>query len=296
MLAAINPVPPPYPGGNFSVGTGAILQTRQSTPTVAPQDGELPDEEPYLLAQILAASQSPAARAPDLVVLDMGINDTEIWNLVLPGKDVNAVVQRALSLAPRANFVMGSIAAAFPGAKVLVTGYYPVVSRLSHAAEIFQFTLRVIDAITGADITIPPSLQALVTAAQDVGAASGPLLDAVIVPGLADRSTRWTAAMHSVLNDAVQGFNAAGGTAAFVDPSFQPQHAVFAPESLLWPFRNGNPTDPMAPIRQNLCTTLGITGFDALIAECASMGHPGPLGAQRYADAMIAQARAIDVF
>jgi lysophospholipase L1-like esterase len=295
ILAAINPEPPPFPGGDFFVGDGAIAQTRPSTPTVFPADGEIPDEEPYLLAQILAAGRLLGEDPVDLVLVDMGINDTEIWNLFLPGKSTKAVVRRARSLAPRARFALDGIRKTFPRAKVLVTGYYPVVSSQTDADEVFQFTRRVIDAAIDAELEVPGPLLHVVAANENL-AGRGEVFDRLFVPDLAERCNRWTDAMHTLLRQAVDWLNASGGVAAFVDPGFQPQHAIFAPESLLWPFEKGNPQDPMADLRRRVCDEKGIAGFDRLVAECASLGHPSPLGARRYAEALIAQARAIGVF
>jgi lysophospholipase L1-like esterase len=296
LLAAINPEPPPFPGGDFSVGKGAIDQTRASSPTVAPEDGEMPDEEPYLLAQILAAGRLLADQPVDLVLVDMGINDTEIYNLVLPGKSTNAVVRRATSLATRVRFALASIGATFPGAKLLVTGYYPVVSAQTDADEIFQFTRRVIDAVLGAELDIPLGMSRAVAQAERIGQGAGELFDGLFVPELADRCLQWTEATNAMLRQAVADFSAGGRVAAFVDPDFKPEDAIFAPQSLLWAFENGNPTDPMADVRRNLCDARGIVGFERLAAECASLGHPSPEGARRYADAAIGQARGMGLF
>jgi lysophospholipase L1-like esterase len=289
VLAAINPFPPPFPG-SFAVGDGAIALTRPSTPTTVPT-GEIPDEEPYLLAQILAAGADLAAAPPDLVVLDMGINDTEIYNLVVPGKSTEALIRRASSLAPRVRFALSRVRGTFPRAKVLLTGYYAVVSERTEADELLQFSQRVLDAALRAAVPIPEPLQLA------LDAAFGHAFDD-LVPGLARHSRAWQEATHEVLSQAVLEINAglADPVAAFVDPDFRPEHALLAPESLLWPFVDGQPTDPMAGVRRDFCVRKGIVGFDALVVECASMGHPGPLGARRYADKMIAAARTLRLF
>ena len=296
ILAAINPEPPPFPAGDFSVGDGAIDLTRESSPTVSPDDGEMPDEEPYLLAQILDAGRRLADEPVDLVLVDMGINDTEVYNLVLPGKSTAAVVRRATSLAPRVRFALGKIGATFPSAKVLVTGYYPVVSTQTDADEIFQFTKRVIDAVTGAQLDVPNSMLSIFRELEKLGDAAGELFDRLVVPALADRCTKWTDAIHAMLRQEVATFSSGGQVAAFVDPRFGPENAAFAPQTLLWPFKDGEPTDPMADVRRRVSDARGLVGFDRLQAECASLGHPSPSGARAYADAAIADARALGVF
>ena len=52
----------------------------------------------------------------------------------------------------------------------------------------------------------------------------------------------------------------------------------------------GVATDPLLPVRQAWCRTRGITGFQQLVIEAASLGHPDPAGAQKFANAVIAVA------
>src|SRR5205823_4983169 len=47
-----------------------------------------------------------------------------------------------LSVEPRMTFALARIGAAFPDAKVIVTGYYPVVSELTRVRELLQFAGR----------------------------------------------------------------------------------------------------------------------------------------------------------
>ncbi len=138
-------------------GDAAIRRSRACEPTPALRDasGEIPDEEPYLLRQILDARALLPNTAIDLVVVDMGINDTEIFNLVLPGKSLAAVVERVRSLAPRVRYALEKLGSTFPGARVLVTGYYPLVSKESDLSEVFQFANAVVDAALEEDVRVP---------------------------------------------------------------------------------------------------------------------------------------------
>jgi hypothetical protein len=293
VLAALDPDPPRFPP--ILPGDPAVLRTRpcERTPPLRDAIGEIPDEEPYLLRQILDARTMLSDVFIDLVVVDMGINDTEIFNLVLPGKSLAAVVARARSLAPRVRHVLDKIGATFPGAKILVTGYYPIVSKESDLSEVFQFASAVVDAALREDVDVPwlgrlaqhPFLRRI---EHDVAV--------LFSRDLASRSAAWTAAMHEVLQAAVAAFDGGRGIAAFVDPEFRPEHAIFAPDSLLWPFVDGQPQDPMAAKREQWCVDNGVTGFERLAVERASLGHPGPAGALRYADALFAHATALGLF
>ncbi len=113
---------------------------------------------------------------------------------------------------------------------------------------------------------------------------------------LADRCTAWRDAMHAVLADAVKVFDAGRGVAAFVDPDFQAEHALFAPQSLLWRFVDGRPTDPKADDRRRWCDDTGTEGFERLLVESASLGHPSREGAERYGRALVAQAQQLGLF
>jgi hypothetical protein len=114
---------------------------------------------------------------------------------------------------------------------------------------------------------------------------------------LAARCADWRDAMHEVLRDAVASFDGDRGKAAFVDPDFQPEHAIFVPgTTLLWPFRDGHPTDPRASERVRWCDETGTKGFDRLVVVSATLGHPSPAGAERYGQALIDGAEKIGLF
>jgi hypothetical protein len=306
ILAAINPVPPPFPG-SFPITHAAIAGAAASAATEAERDaiGEIPSDAPFLLRQILDAKISLAGTEVDLVLVDGGINDTEIYNLVLPGKDLAAVVARAQSLLPRICFALTKVGEAFPKAKILLTGYYPVVSRQSRLLGVLQFAKRVAEAAVQEGVQdlaklVPllehpfePALQK-----QDVSFAELSPQDPLgaLAGDLANRCAAWTMAMHSVLRQAAAIQDSTGRLAAFVDPQFGPETAIFAPTSLLWRFKDGQPTDPLAGARKRFCDANGIEGFRRLLVECASLGHPAPAGAKKYAAAVIAQARSLGVF
>jgi lysophospholipase L1-like esterase len=294
VLAALNPSPPVFP--TVLPGDKAVLWTRGSQNTQAERDqvGEIPSEDPYLLRQILDARDTVGPLGPvDLVVVDMGINDTAVYDLVLPGKHKGAVVARARSLAPRVRFTLDRIRAAFPDARVLVTGYYAVVSRKTDLTQLTQFIDRVIDAAAREHVHVPwlPRLATVPV----VGRAVHDVF-ALVDQDLAARCADWRDAMHDVLRTAVARLDGGRNMAAFVDPVFQPEHALFAPETLLWPFVNGHPTDPRAGERRAWCDATGTEGFDRLVVECASLGHPSPAGAERYGQALMDAAEKIGLF
>ncbi|WP_438021657.1 hypothetical protein WMF18_30160 [Sorangium sp. So ce315] len=297
VIAAIDPTPPPFTK-TFDVGDRAIGMTRPCGKTQASRDaiGEVPDEEPYLLRQILDATEELRGTRIDLVLVDAGINDTEVYNLVLPGKSAESVVARGSSVQPRLEFALRNIGASFPDAKVIVTGYYSVVSEQTRARELVQFVRRVAWAAIESGARAGQALHAFAQDAAFLTLGDDPetqlkgldLRDPLAFPvrNLAARCRDWTTAMHQAIRDAVRRFNDGRNVAAFADPEFGPEHAVFTDQTLLWQFRHGEPQDPKAMMRASYCEQVGIHGFDRLVIECASMGHPNPEGARRYGDAI----------
>jgi len=319
IIAIADPTPPQFPL-RLPKEDGAILQTRACAATQQERDaiGEIPDEEPYSLRQILDAGQAIGVEA-DLVLFDAGINDTEVYNLVLPGKDSSAVVKRGRSIEPRVEFCLRKIGELFPKAAVLVTGYYPVVTLQTDLFELLQFTARVVGAAAEEGIQLAGRLAELRDLpALDLSVLSGgmflgsiPAADSVagrllpaglnplrpLLRSLAGRSAEWTANVHVALQNATTTYaKDTGRVAGFVDPRFGSEHGLFAPHSMLWAFKRGQPTDPLAQARRDFCKKNGIVGFDRLLKESASLGHPNPAGAKRYADALITEARKLKIF
>jgi hypothetical protein len=100
---------------------------------------------------------------------------------------------------------------------------------------------------------------------------------------------------------AIQDADAATGATgriALADPGFGPANALFATQPLLWGLTANRvqpeaanqgltlfPEDPLASLRSALC--IHGSASDPLLCLYASVGHPNPAGAQRYAAAII---------
>ena len=95
--------------------------------------------------------------------------------------------------------------------------------------------------------------------------------------------------------------------AAFADPDFGPENAVFGPDRWLWSMTDDSPMfagvevdfelfpeDPLAGFRASACPEIdGIYGL--VICLYVSVGHPNPAGARAYADAVITELRELGV-
>lgn len=291
ILAELNPDPPRVPAD--VPDDDKVLWAAASLPTEELRDpvGEIPNDQPYLFRQIVDArlELGPEKRV-DLVVVDMGINDTAVFDLVVPGKNKHAVVERAKSLEPRIRGVLSNIRRAFPTAKILVTGYYPVVSDQSDLDKIKPFVSLVVDRALEERANVPFWEKiAKIPLVRDLEHALFKLLD----KDLATRNDAWANAMNDLLRDEVAAFTAIHGkaTAAFVDPGFGPDNAIFAPKTLLWDFDGTTPKDRRLQHRKDWCAVFGLTGFEQLVVECASMGHPSEDGARRYYERLVEVAR-----
>jgi hypothetical protein len=283
-LAVWPPRFPPLPHLDYSK-----VQPCEPTETLRDGVGEIPNDQPYILRQIFDAATTLQGKQIDLVVVDMGINDMTVYDLVLPGKSERAVVKRARSLKPYVKKVLEEIGDSFPNAKVLVTGYYAIVSKESNLSAILQFANDLVQLVPF--IHFPWSV---IYATSRVTEPAFKLIG----QGLASRDAAWRDAMHDVLRTAVSVFNAKRGVgvAEFVDPDFLPQHSVFTSKSLLWQYRKGKAPDPRAQDRIDWCNKNKIEGFDRLIIESASLGHPSPKGAERYAGKLIEAAGRLGIF
>lgn len=305
LAAAIASSPPKF-RETFHVSAAAVAREPACPASAADRDrmGEIPDEKPYLLRQILDASANDP-NSIDLVLFDAGINDTEVYNLVVPGKSAAAVAARARSSQARIDFAARSIVHAFPNARLIMTGYYSVVSLQTDASQLFQFTMKVVKAALEEGMSLFDLRRILPHKQLDVGLKAHELdkvewLNPVdlVRDEAAAVCEAWTEAMHIALRAVVDGLNATWpNRAAFVDPGFGPENAVFTgPSSLLWQFHHGEPQDDKVDDRKQYCVAKDKRGFDRLVIECASMGHPNRAGAKRYADRIVAAAKRLGLF
>jgi len=242
--------------------------------------GEVPCSWPWIRRQVtiarddLASQQGIAREWVDLVLLDGGINDVGVTTVLDPNPfgPIDAQAIRGLAI-QRCGDAMRSLLPQvrniFPNAKILVTGYFPIVSEES-------------------DLT-----------------AIGALLAVLFTPGafllgyplrnrLAQQSSAWYEASNAQLKLAVAGINQKQGDimyhthpAAFAQIPWGPRNSYACPDSYLWLV--GVPVDEVWDSRQAACRAAGV----GLRPTCrdAKMGHPNPAGANVYASACIAHLR-----
>ncbi len=217
--------------------SGAVISA-QALDGSACFTGEVPDDAPSITAQAWwAAGAAPLswpdasgppsvpARDIDLVLVDGGINDVGVSNILFPppiGPDPAALSsETARCCGDRMRGLLMDVARLFPNARVVVGGYYPIVTAESDPHQ------------------IPELITVLGLATAGLGA--GALLlgfggEAVLHPKMIARSKQFydqsTAAIRGAIAQVNQGFRK---DFRFADPMFGPRNAFAAPDSWLWP-------------------------------------------------------------
>ncbi|MEQ1509036.1 MAG: IPT/TIG domain-containing protein [Sphingopyxis sp.] len=268
-------------GSDFACGaSGTIFDVAQ--PGVAQNlEGEKNCGATSVAGQIAQwAAIDPAVRARvNLVLIDGGINDIGVTKILDPfglDSDLQALTIAKCSL-------MGSqilsptdpatsVSALFPNARIIVIGYYPIVSAQSDLLAVLGLLLG-LHLVSG----MPGGL---------FGSAAVALGSEAIRQRLIYRSSLFANTANSTLLANVSACN--DPRIRFVMPNWTPANAVFAPQAYL--FGQIPAADPVASERGVLCGTACLNDGQrpsGLTCPMASIGHPNAAGARAYADAII---------
>jgi hypothetical protein len=233
-----------------------------------PADGEVPVPLPTIHDQCLNFTDSP--KTIDLVLLNGGINDVDIrtiLNPLVPPPIVSALIQKSCHDAMLD--LLGTVAARFSNAaaRIIVTGYYPILSDQSDPPSVLDFL--------GIHGIAPP-----------------PFLDTDVVLGaVIARCLQFFEQSTAALQQAVA--DAGDARVAYVDAGFTAANSVFAPNALLWGLNDDlelSPVDAVVDQRHRSCDA-AFEEIQVLEREqCyrASAGHPNPAGARQFANQILA--------
>jgi len=183
-------------------------------------DGEVSRGVPSVNGQIDNALRSYADPAKvDLVLVDGCINDLDARRLLNAANAPAGIVELAQQkCGPPVEALLNRIAASFPNAHVIVTGYYPILSEQT-ANDFFMRAL-----------------------AKRLYTGSEPMNDKQMRARLVDISREWYQASNRMLAAATEKVDAqlaAKGSrqrTAFAEIVFLPEHSFAAPQSRLWGF------------------------------------------------------------
>jgi hypothetical protein len=251
-------------------------------PTGGAVAGEVPVSEPTVFQQLEGWFFDPERTNVDLVLITGGINDVGV-NTILDPTTFSSTINAACRLHCHDSMKLlltDAVGTFGKDTKIVVTGYQLMVSWASDTAQLTEFLIA-------------------------LGVALG-AINGAIVGGVVSLWAKWAvvvncATFYSEANKqlalAVAEVNASlGGTPRvfFAVPPFADDNAALAPDSWLWgitldPLKGPVPEDPVATSRATQCALAAQVrpGFDVNRCKIASLGHPNPTGAQRYADAIL---------
>ncbi len=211
----------------------------------------------------------------DLVLLTGCLNDVGVTTLLDQTTSIDTVAELTEHFC-RDELVdlLAALRVRLPRARIVVAGYFPIISPTSGLPALSNW-LELIDGQSAGDL-------------------------AGFFEHAADTSRAFVDTAHPSMVSAVTLVNTAAGqqVAAFADPGFGPDNALFAPDSWLWglttevPQLDGVdtdmevfPEDPNLAERLPVCTS-DHEGIYALKCLYISVGHPNLLGSQAYVEAI----------
>jgi lysophospholipase L1-like esterase len=263
---------PRYPGGvtlESLAHSGAVIGATGASG--APQPGEVPAARLSILEQCGQYANSPGT--VDLVLMNGGINDVGVASILNPFSlipTLDARVKHACHDGMLA--LLRAVAAKFsnPAGRILVTGYYPILSARSDPAGVTKLL-----GLFG--IAVPDFLD-------EVADFVNPVLG---------RCQAFFEDSTECLSQAIA--EAGDPRIAFVPSGFTDANSVFVPgTSLLWGIGlddDLSPQDPAAAARRPLCDIAHPGGSQVLARELcyrASAGHPNVQGAAQYSRQILA--------
>ena len=232
--------------------------------------GEVPTSYPTILRQVATSIEAP--ETVDLILMDGGINDVNILTFLNPtvaADQVKALAERYCYHAMKQ--LLGEVATKFSRARVVVTGYYPIVTRDSDTAVLEAFLIALGAAVGG----IPGGLT--------VGRAKPRIV--ANCRALADESN---ARLRAAVDETNAGLG--GQPRIFLAvPPFGSRNAALAPEAWLWGINaDTSPQDNLVAGQRWRACNANRTRTQVDFCKRASAGHPNPRGAQEYAKAILA--------
>jgi hypothetical protein len=243
-------------------------------------DGEVPADWPTITRQIAINPQAPATDV-DLVLLDGCINNVGVITILVDPDDGALRSNTQAYCGAGMTNILRETAARFPNAKIVVTGYFPIISGQSNLAFLVPL-------LSHLGLILPPDPLGIGLAATGIFAARA-----------SARSDLFWRESTSSLQLAVNTVNAelAGrpnpSPIRFAPLNVDGSHSYAAPNSRLWLI----PTPPAVQdevygARKSKCDYMQSGGYgepkptDYVRCIEASLGHPNVAGAQAYTDAI----------
>ena len=260
--------------------SGADLMPRNGTPFANRLNGEVPTSFPTIFDQVLEFESMPDAQTDvDLILLNGGANDIKVGTILSPLTTSAALTKAITTFCHDDMFtLLNELTGKFTKAKIVVTGYYPMLSNKSDLTLVDVFMVAM-----GLDLLSIP------------GAIVGGVATAAVLGTISANCSHFANGANQQLHKAVDEANAALPAHSiarvfFADPKFGPANAALAPHSFLYGIRADLSTDDPASVagpRAVACDSAGSSKTDVPKCKIASIGHPNPRGAEAYAEAIL---------
>jgi hypothetical protein len=263
---------PQYPDGvtvECAAHSGAVIGATGSTGN--PEPGEVPASRLSIVEQCDAYTNSP--ETVDLVLMDGGINDVGVATILNPLALIPSLDTRIIRACHDGMLVLlKKVGAKFskPSCRILVTGYYPILSAKSDPTGVVKL-------LSLFGIAPPPFLNN----------------EADFINPVLNRCETFSRDSTQQLQQAI--VDAGDRRITFVPSGFTDDNSVFVPgTSLLWGLDlsdNLDPLDPVAAVRGPLCDIAYPQPLQVLDRELcyrASAGHPNVQGAVQFSKQIIA--------
>lgn len=296
-LDLLNPLPHPLvPLGGVPPRAVRDLQDASPAPAERERIGEIPLDTPYSLRELDRASDELTGKTVDLILLDAGINDVNVSHIVLPYMSRHALEARTLSIADRARALLELAHESFPSARIIVTGYYAIVSKFTHVERLVRFAARYVASapedwrrhfnVSAHELMLNYTAAVI---EQNGGALGTALLLEPLKQRMIELSDIFARSVHRALQEQVVLFNAEHGPKAVLAiPEIPDEHAILTDDPWIWGLDDGlAPEDQVADGRRALAHQLTNDPFKRFVWERASVGHPNLRGARAYVDAVM---------
>ncbi len=238
--------------------SGARVMPNAAFDAVAPSPGEVPAKYPSVHKQLHRAIDSlkvPPSEI-DLLLLNGGINDIGVMSILSPFASSGSISDLTRdSITNHMNYLLPAAAGLFPNAKIIVPGYFPIITDDSSTYEVTALLALLLPLVPWVKSQLIANCGAFFTES-----------DAGLRAAVAAQNGRTP------------------NRCVFADPGFSRYNGYGASQRCLF---NIKESDPMVVARNDSCVAAG-QGLD-LTCTSASMGHPNVNGAIKYANAMTAK-------
>jgi lysophospholipase L1-like esterase len=257
-------------GGATTAATGEDRESEITEPDYfSPDDqptGEVSRSIPTILEQCsFYMDDSGLVR---YILIDGGINDVSIFNILNPIYSQDLLEQSVVRRCRREMAtVLRQVVTKFnhPDCKIVVTGYYPIISKYSDPVKLTRFLLALF-----------PETHFQRTNLRSQS--PRPWANAVDFWKKSDKELKRAV---KLANDS---------RVMFVPSGFHEENALFTGKSSFlrepaWNLSNPlEPDDPMLKARKSLCEKYEKNPVDCFVCSIGSLGHPTESGAMRYAN------------